>query len=88
MDTQNNRIISSGERASGINELKLEIRKHHVTPGVKVFDLVMDVDGERIKSQTQHQDSDPAFQQFARDFTKLAKSLSEENTFLGIPSKQ
>ena len=88
MDTQNNRIISSGERASGINELKLEIRKHHVTPGVKVFDLVMDIDGERIKSQTQHQDGDPAFQKFAREFTKLAKALSEENTFLGIPSKQ
>ena len=47
---------------TGINQLKFEIRKHHVTPGVKVLDLVMDIDGERIKSQTQHQDSDPAFQ--------------------------
>jgi len=45
----------------------------------------MDIDGERIKSQTQHQDSDPAFQKFARDFTKLAKDLSGENTFLGRP---
>ena len=88
MDTQNNRTISSGERASGIQQLKLEIRKHHVTPGVNVLDLVMDIDGERIKSQTQHQDSDPAFQKFARDFTKLAKDLSGENTFLGIPSKR
>ena len=68
---------------AGIQQLKFEIRKHHVTPGVKVLDLVMDIDGERIKSQTQHQDSDPTFQQFARDFTKLAKDLSEENTFLG-----
>ena len=87
MDTQNNRTISSGERTSGINELRLEIRKHHVTPGVKVLDLVMDIDGERIKSQTQHQDDDPAFQQFARDFTKLAKDLSGENTFLGRVAK-
>ena len=79
MDNQDSR--------AGINQLKFEIRKHHVTPGVKVLDLVMDIDGERIKSQTQHQDSDPAFQQFARDFTKLAKDLSEEQTFLGIPSK-
>ena len=70
---------------TGIQQLKFEIRKHHVTPGVKVLDLVMDIDGERIKSQTQHQDSDPAFQKFARDFTKLAKDLSEENTFLGRP---
>ena len=70
---------------AGIQQLKFEIRKHHVTPGVKVLDLVMDIDGERIKSQTQHQDSDPAFQQFARDFTKLAKDLSGENTFLGRP---
>jgi|TARA_B110001454_G_scaffold36317_1_gene35838 hypothetical protein len=79
MDNQDSR--------AGINQLKFEIRKHHVTPGVKVFDLVMDIDGERLKCQTQHQDSDPAFQKFARDFTKLAKDLSEEQTFLGIPSK-
>ena len=70
---------------TGINQLKFEIRKHHVTPGVKVLEMVMDIDVERIKSQTQHQDSDPAFQKFARDFTKLAKDLSEENTFLGRP---
>ena len=79
MDIQDNR--------AGIQQLKFEIRKHHVTPGVKVLDLVMDIDGERIKSQTQHQDSDPAFQKFARDFTKLAKDLSGENTFLGRAGK-
>ena len=72
---------------TGINQLKFEIRKHHVTPGVNVLDLVMDIDGEKLKLQTQHQDSDPAFQQFARDFTKLAKDLSGENTFLGRVAK-
>ena len=72
---------------TGIQELKLEVRKHHVTPGVNVFDLVMDIDGERIISQTQHQDGDEAFQRFVREFTKLAKALSQENTFLGRPVK-
>ena len=37
---------------TGINQLKFEIRKHHVTPGVKVLDLVMDIDGERIRGWT------------------------------------
>ena len=79
MDIQDNR--------AGIQQLKFEIRKHHVTPGVKVLDLVMDIDGERIKSQTQHQDGDPAFQKFAREFATLAKTLSEDVTFLGRPVK-
>ena len=72
---------------TGINQLKFEIRKHHVTPGVKVLDLVMDIDGERIKSQTQHQDGDPAFQKFGREALKLAQDLSNDNTFLGRPMK-
>ena len=79
MDIQDNR--------AGIQQLKFEIRKHHVTPGVKVLDLIMDIDGERIKSQTQHQDGDPAFQKFAREFATLAKTLSEDVTFLGRPAK-
>ena len=60
-----------------VNELKLEIRKHHVTPGINVLDLVIDADGENIKVQTQHKDTDNAFQQFVKDAIKLGKTLSE-----------
>ena len=60
-----------------VNELKLEIRKHHVTPGVNVLDLVIDTDGEKIKIQTQHKDTDRAFQQFVKDAISLGKTLSE-----------
>jgi len=60
-----------------VNELKLEIRKHHVTPGIHVLDLVIDADGEKIKVQTQHKDTDRAFQQFVKDAILLGKSLSE-----------
>ena len=60
-----------------VNELKIEIRKHHVTPGVNVLDLVIDADGEKIKVQTQHKDNDNAFQEFVKDAINLAKTLSE-----------
>jgi hypothetical protein len=60
-----------------VNELKLEIRKHHVTPGINVLDLVIDADGEKIKVQTQHKDTDRAFQQFVKDAIALGKRLSE-----------
>jgi len=69
---------SNLEKASmEVNELKLEIRKHHVTPGVNVLDLVIDADGEKIKVQTQHKDTDRAFQQFVKDAISLGKTLSE-----------
>ena len=60
-----------------VNELKLEIRKHHVTPGINVLDLVIDADGEKIKVQTQHKDTDHSFQQFVKDAIALGKRLSE-----------
>ena len=60
-----------------VNELKIEIRKHHVTPGLNVLDLVIDADGEKIKVHTQHKDTDRAFQQFVKDAIKLVKTLSE-----------
>ena len=60
-----------------INEIRVEIRKHHVTPGVNVLDLVIDADGEKIKVQTQHKDTDRAFQQFVKDAIALGKRLSE-----------
>ncbi|GIS83781.1 MAG: hypothetical protein CM1200mP16_00810 [Nitrospina sp.] len=28
-----------------INEIRVEIRKHHVTPGVNVLDLIIDAKG-------------------------------------------
>ena len=60
-----------------VKELRIEIRKHHVTPGVNVLDLIIDADGEKIKTQTQHKDTDNAFQQFVKDAIKLGKTLSE-----------
>ena len=47
----------------------------------------MDVDGEKIMVQTQHQDGDVAFGKFARDALKLGKDLSKDNTFLGRAKK-
>ena len=60
-----------------VKELRIEIRKHHVTPGVNVLDLVIDAYGEKIKVQTQHKDTDRAFKQFVKDAINLGKTLSE-----------
>jgi hypothetical protein len=59
-----------------VNEIRVEIRKHHVTPGVNVLDLVIDANGEQIRQQTQHQDSDKAFEKFVKDITKVAQELA------------
>ena len=88
MDIHDNRTIQKASSEWGkITELRIEIRKHHVTPGVNVLELVMDVDGEKINVTTQHQDGDPAFQKFGREALKLAQDLSKEMTFLGRPMK-
>ena len=88
MEVHDNRTIHEAVSEYGqVEELRIEIRKHHVLPGVNVLDLVMDVDGEKIIVQTQHQDGDEAFQKFARDALKIGKELSKENTFLGRPKK-
>ena len=72
------KVISNLEKNSmEVKELKLEIRKHHVTPGISVLDLVIDADGEKIKVQTQHKDTDHSFQQFVKDAIALGKNLSE-----------
>ena len=60
-----------------VKELRIEIRKHHVTPGINVLDLVIDADGEKMKVQTQHKDTDNAFQKFVKDAINLGKTLSE-----------
>lgn len=60
-----------------VKDLKIEIRKHHVTPGVNVLDLVIDVDGEKIVKQTQHKDTDQAFQNFVREAIRIGKELAE-----------
>ena len=88
MEVHDNRTIHEAVSEYGqVEELRIEIRKHHVLPGVNVLDLVMDVDGEKIMVQTQHQDGDEAVQMFARDALKIGKELSKENTFLGRPKK-
>lgn len=86
MDIHDNRNkLEATSEYGEVKELRIEIRKHHVLPGVNVLDLIMDVDGEKIMVQTQHQDGDDAFVKFARDALKLGKDLSKENTFLGRP---
>ena len=88
VDVHDNRNTFEAKSEYGkIEELKIEIRKHHVLPGVNILDLAMDVDGEKIMVQTQHQDGDEAFQKFARDALKLGKTLSKDVTFLGRPKK-
>ena len=88
MEVHDNRNKLEAKSEYGqIEELKIEIRKHHVLPDVYILDLVMDVDGEKIMVQTQHQGGDEAFQKFARDALKLGKTLSKDVTFLGRPKK-
>ena len=59
-----------------VKDIKIEIRKHHITPGINVLDLVIDVDGERIVKQTQHKDTDKAWQTFVEEAVRIAKDLS------------
>ncbi len=59
-----------------IKEIRVEIRKHHVTPGVNVLDLAIDTDEEKLIKQTQHKDGDMAFKKFVEDVTKAAKELA------------
>tara|TARA_Y100001956_G_C3956783_1_gene115023 strand:+ start:16 stop:297 length:282 start_codon:yes stop_codon:yes gene_type:complete len=88
VDVHDNRNKLEAKSEYGqVEELKIEIRKHHVLPDVYILDLVMDVDGEKIMVQTQHQSGDEAFQKFSRDALKLGKTLSKDVTFLGRPKK-
>lgn len=59
-----------------VKQLKIEIRKHHVTPGVNVLDLVIETDTEKVIKQTQHKDGDQAFQKFVNDAIKIGKDLA------------
>ncbi|NIQ02879.1 MAG: hypothetical protein GWM98_22975 [Nitrospinaceae bacterium] len=59
-----------------VNTIKVEIRKHHVTPGINVLDLVIDANGEKIVKQTQHKDTDQAYKKFVEDIVKVAKELA------------
>jgi predicted site-specific integrase-resolvase len=59
-----------------VKTIKVEIRKHHVTPGMNILDLVIDANGEKIVKQTQHKDDDRAYKQFVEDIIKVAKELS------------
>jgi len=59
-----------------VNTIKIEIRKHHVTPGINVLDLIIDANGEKIVKQTQHKDTDRAYKQFVEDVIKAGKDLA------------
>lgn len=59
-----------------VNTIKIEIRKHHITPGINVLDLVIDAEGEKLVKQTQHKDTDQAFQQFVSEAIRISKELS------------
>ncbi|GJL77134.1 MAG: hypothetical protein NPINA01_01230 [Nitrospinaceae bacterium] len=60
-----------------VNTVKIEIRKHHVTPGVNVLDMVIDANGEKIVKQTQHKDTDLSFQNFVKEAIRIGKELAE-----------
>jgi hypothetical protein len=60
-----------------VNIIKIEIRKHHVTPGVNVLDMVIDADGEKIVKQTQHKDTDQSYQNFVKEAIRIGKELAE-----------
>ena len=60
-----------------VNTIKVEIRKHHVTPGVNVLDLNIDANGEKIIKQTQHKDIDRAYQKFVEEIIRVSKELAE-----------
>ena len=60
-----------------VNKIKVEIRKHHVTPGVNVLDLHIDANGEKIIKQTQHKDIDRAYQKFVEEIIRVAKDLAD-----------
>ena len=60
-----------------VNIIKIEIRKHHVIAGLNVLDLVIDVEGEKIVHQTQHKDTDQAYQNFIREAIRISKELAE-----------
>jgi hypothetical protein len=57
--------------------IRIEIRKHHVTPGLNVLDLEVDADGEKIIRQTQHKDSDQSYQKFVKEAVRIAKELAD-----------
>lgn len=59
-----------------VKQLRIEIRKHHVTPGVNVLDLVIETDDEKLIKQTQHKDGDPAFQRFVQEAIRIGKELA------------
>lgn len=59
-----------------VKQIKIEIRKHHVTPGVNVLDLVVETDEEKIVKQTQHNNDDKAFQTFAQEVIRIATDLA------------
>jgi len=65
-----------GDYAMEVNIIKLEIRKHHVTPGLNVLDLIIDANGEKIVKQTQHKDTDMAYKKFVEGIIKVAKELA------------
>jgi hypothetical protein len=60
-----------------VNTIKIEIRKHHVTPGLNVLDMVIDANGEKIVKQTQHKDTDESYQHFVKEAIRIAKELAE-----------
>jgi hypothetical protein len=60
-----------------VKTIRIEIRKHHVTPGINVLDLEVDADGEKIIKQTQHKDSDQSYQKFVKEAVRIAKELAD-----------
>lgn len=72
----NHSLTVFGDIEMEVNAIKVEIRKHHVTPGINVLDLIIDANGEKIVKQTQHKDTDRAYKQFVEDIIKVSKDLA------------
>ena len=59
-----------------VKNLKIEIRKHHVLEGINVLDLIIETDEEKLVKQTQHKETDRAFQKFAEEAIRIGKELA------------
>ena len=59
-----------------VKSFKIELRKHHVTPGVMVLDLNIETDEEKLIKQTQHKETDQAYNEFVKEAVRVCKELA------------
>jgi hypothetical protein len=59
-----------------IKQMRIEIRKHHVTPDVYVLDVAIESDAEKLVKQTQHKSDDQALKKFVEEAVRISKELA------------